>query len=72
MPDSAANFIFAKPPAGMKAETLYKNLKEKGILIRYFNKPVINEYLRISIGTDAEMDEFIDAVKEELKDGQNS
>lgn len=66
MPDSSANFIFAKPPMPMTAETLYKNLKSEGILVRYFNKPVIGEYLRISIGTDEEMDALINAVKEEL------
>lgn len=71
MPESSANFVFAKPPEGITAETLYKNLKAKGILVRYFNKPVINEYLRISIGTDEEMDEFISTVKEEISNVQN-
>lgn len=66
IPDSSANFIFAKPPQSITAETLYKNLKAKGILVRYFNKPVINEYLRISIGTDEEMKAFLDAVLEEI------
>lgn len=72
LPDSSANFVFARPPKPMAAETLYKNLKAKGILVRYFNKPKINEYLRISIGTDEEMDSFLAAVKEEVSDGQNS
>ena len=71
LPESSANFVFAKPPAGITAETLYKNLKAKGILVRYFNKPVINEYLRISIGTDDEMDAFISSVKEEISNVQN-
>ena len=71
LPDSSANFVFAKPPEGISAETLYKNLKAKGILVRYFNKPVINEYLRISIGTDGETDEFLKAVREETGNGKD-
>jgi len=53
---SSANFVFAKPPAGVSAESLYLELKEQGVLVRYFNKPRISEYLRITIGTDDEMD----------------
>lgn len=52
---SSANFVFAKPPSTSSAECLYKELKERGVLVRYFNKPRISEYLRISIGTDEEM-----------------
>lgn len=72
MPDSGANFLFAKPPLPLKAETLYKNLKAKGILVRYFNKPVIGDYLRITVGTDGEMDEFIARVREEIDYVKNS
>ena len=53
---SSANFVFAKPPSKFCAEDLYLALKEQGVLVRYFNKPRISEYLRISIGTDEEMD----------------
>jgi histidinol-phosphate aminotransferase len=56
---STANFVFARPPQGNAAH-LYQQLKTHGILVRYFNKPRINEYLRITIGTDAEMQAFID------------
>jgi len=60
---SKANFVFAKPAQtkiNKNAETLYLELKEKGVLVRYFNKPRISEYLRITIGTDAEMDVLLD------------
>ena len=60
---SKANFVFAKPSQNSinkNAETLYLELKEAGVLVRYFNKPRINEYLRITIGTDAEMDVLLD------------
>ena len=40
--------------------------------LRYFNKPVLNEYLRITIGTDEEMRELLDAIKQEVKNAENS
>lgn len=67
---SSANFIFAKPDF-IEASDLYQKLREKGIIVRYFNKKIIGEYLRITIGTDADMNECIEAMKE-IKDGQNS
>ena len=51
---SMANFIMAKPD-GVTAEILFAQLREHKILVRYFQKPRIDEYLRISIGTDQEM-----------------
>lgn len=71
LPDSSSNFVFAKPPVEIKAECLYQNLKAQGILVRYFNKPMINEYLRISIGTDEEMKAFIEAVRKEVANVKN-
>jgi len=56
---SKANFIFIKP-TGIKARELYRRLKDDNILVRYFDKPRINEYLRVTIGTDAEMQTFMD------------
>ena len=64
--DSQANFVWAKPPAQIDAQTLYNSLKSKGILIRYFNKPSISDHVRITIGTDDEMKALIDAIREEL------
>ena len=62
---SAANFIFASPPKGnLKAVNYFTALREKGILVRFFNKPRIDEYLRISIGNDDDMDKFLEAVNE--------
>ncbi len=55
---SKANFIFISPP-DKNAEDLFKKLKENGILVRYFNQKEIKDYLRVSIGTDQEMDSFI-------------
>ena len=59
---SATNFVFVTHPK-KDAETLYLSLKEQGILVRYFGKkPRIGEYLRITIGTDAEMQALIEAL----------
>lgn len=64
MPDSAANFVFATHP-DRTAKEIFDYTRERGIYIRYFNKPRIDDYLRITIGTDEEMDKLI-AVLEEL------
>lgn len=58
MPDSYANFVFASHPHH-KAQDLFMKLREKGILVRYFNKPRIDQYLRITIGTQSQMEKLI-------------
>ena len=63
---SSANFVFAKPPSTSSAEYLYTELKERGVLVRYFNKPRVSEYLRISIGTDEEMEVLIGQLRQIL------
>ncbi|MFT2112379.1 histidinol-phosphate transaminase [Marinomonas sp. 2405UD68-3] len=62
---SATNFVFVTHPE-KDAESVYLALKEQGILVRFFgsNKPRIGNYLRITIGTDAEMAALIGALKE--------
>lgn len=52
---SAANFLFARHP-GLGGAELYEALKERGILVRYFRKPRIDAYVRITVGTPEEMD----------------
>ncbi|WP_075720799.1 histidinol-phosphate transaminase [Roseburia sp. 499] len=64
--DSKSNFIFASHPK-YSAKELFEELKKAGIYVRYFNKPRIDNYLRISIGTDAEMDELIAFLKKYMK-----
>ena len=39
-------------------------MKKRGIYVRYFKKPRIDNYLRISIGTDDEMEKLVEALKE--------
>ena len=64
-PDSMANFIFASHKE-RKAEEIYKALRENNIFVRYFKQPRIDNHLRISIGTDEEMEELYCFLKEYL------
>jgi len=66
---SSANFLFVKPPKIDGAE-FFTALREKGILVRHFNKDRIADFLRISIGTEQDMDALICACKEILRDKQ--
>lgn len=63
---SQANFLFISH-SDYDAENIYKQLKNQGILVRFFNKPRINNFLRVSIGTTEEMEEFISAVEKIVK-----
>ena len=58
---SAANFIFMRPP--VPAETVFGQLREKGIIVRWFNKKRISGYLRVSMGTMEEMECFLAEMK---------
>jgi len=64
---SSANFLFVKPPNIGGAE-FFAALREKGILVRHFNKDRIADFLRISIGTEQDMDAFTVACREILRD----
>jgi histidinol-phosphate aminotransferase len=55
---SSANFLFVKPPQ-IKGAEFFAALREKGILVRHFNKDRIADFVRISIGTDEEMDALL-------------
>ncbi|WP_029067275.1 histidinol-phosphate transaminase [Lachnobacterium bovis] len=57
--DSKSNFIFARHET-KKAKEIFEALKEEGIIVRYFSNPErINNYIRITIGTDEEMKKLI-------------
>ena len=62
-PDSMSNFIFASHETIPAAE-LFQALKQEGIYVRYFNKPRIDNYLRITVGTDEEMDRLLTFLKQ--------
>lgn len=60
---SAANFVFTSHPK-LDAELIAEKLREKLIIVRYFNKPRIDQYLRITIGNDDENQALCDALEE--------
>ncbi len=62
-PDSKANFIFAKHER-VQASVIFEELKKRNIFVRYFKQPRIDNYLRITVGTDEQMDKLISALKE--------
>lgn len=59
---SQANFVFARPKEG-KASAVASALREQGIIVRHFDKPRINEYLRITVGTAEQNQRLLDALK---------
>ncbi|MDQ8734131.1 histidinol-phosphate transaminase [Paenibacillus sp. LHD-38] len=61
--DSKANFVFISHKS-LAAKAIFQQLRDKGVLVRYFDQPRIDEYLRVSIGTDEEMNVFIQALQE--------
>lgn len=56
--DSSANFLFASP-SGVSASDLYTILSNSGVLVRYWPTDVLADWLRISIGTDANMNTML-------------
>ena len=61
--DSYSNFLFAEHKS-VPAKEIFDKLKEKKIYVRYWNKARINNRLRITIGTDEQMQQLIEALKE--------
>lgn len=59
--DSQGNFLFAKHPK-LSAEKIFTALREKKILVRWFNQPRINDYLRITVGTREQMEQLVTAL----------
>ena len=62
---STANFIFTRHPKHAGAK-IYQALRDRGIIVRHFKSPRIEEFLRITIGTDEQSNELVTALKEIL------
>lgn len=60
---SAANFIFARHPQ-RDAAALAKALRERNIIVRHFKLPRIDQFLRITVGTDGECKALTDALRQ--------
>lgn len=65
--DSRTNFLFITHE-GVPAVTLFEALRSAGIFVRYFPKPRIDGYLRVTVGTEEQMDRFLAFLKKYLKD----
>ena len=61
VPDSQTNFLFVTSPKG-HAEAIYLGLKERGILVRYFNQPGLDDKLRITVGTEEQNQSLLEAL----------
>jgi histidinol-phosphate aminotransferase len=66
---SQANFLFARMKDAPTAAGAYRFLKERGILIRYFPARLLDDGIRVTVGTDAEVNALLAALKEYLTRG---
>jgi histidinol-phosphate aminotransferase len=62
MRPSHGNFLLATVPSGSHAEAFYLGLKERGILVRYFNQPGLADKLRITVGTAEQNRSLLEAL----------
>ncbi len=69
MTPSLSNFIFAKHPL-IEGKKIYSELRRRGILVRHFNKPLISDYVRITVGTKEQMTALIFALKKILEENK--
>jgi histidinol-phosphate aminotransferase len=67
---SQANFVFTVPPRGVAAGALYEGLLSRGFLVRHWKSGIVSDGLRISIGTDADMDGLAQAMEETARGNQ--
>ena len=66
-PESKSNFLFATHER-IPAKEIFEAARNKGIYVRYFNRDRIDNYLRITIGTDEEMKRFVEFLKDYMKE----
>jgi histidinol-phosphate aminotransferase len=64
--DSAANFIFCRCASDAQAERIFHSLREQDILVRHFRNRGVSDCLRISVGTDADMDALLIGLEKAL------
>ncbi len=66
--DSAANFFLVRCGSPDRAKKTFAGLRERNVLVRYFSNPGINDCIRVSVGTDDDMNAFLSALKDTLGD----
>ncbi len=64
---SESNFVFAKPPAKAKAKDVFAYLKGRNIFVRYFPGRLTGDRLRITIGTDGQMETLLAALDDRFR-----
>lgn len=67
VPDSYANFVFVRHPE-IDGKELFLALRKEGIIVRHWDKELINQYLRITIGTDEQMEVVTNFLKTYIKE----
>ena len=67
MTDSVTNFLFAKHPT-IPGKTLYSKLRERGILVRHFDTPRLADFVRVTVGSQDQMEAFVKVTEEILKE----
>jgi histidinol-phosphate aminotransferase len=65
VPPSRSNFVFPRIPDGRAAE-VFEGLEKRRILVRYFRGPLVKDSLRVTVGTDADVEAFVQALRELL------
>jgi histidinol-phosphate aminotransferase len=66
IPESQSNFVLAKAPEGINAQRLYETLKERRILVRWWNLPNLSDKVRITVGTREQNDKLLEELRKQI------
>ena len=69
VPESRANFLFVKLP-GVDGKTCLEKLRAQNILVRWWDAPRIRDYVRVTIGTPEQMECYLAATAQIIKEAQ--
>ncbi|MDR0361163.1 MAG: histidinol-phosphate transaminase [Planctomycetota bacterium] len=64
---SGANFLLVGFGSAERAKLAFQGLKDRGVLVRYFAKPRVDDFLRVTVGADPDMDRFLEALRDVLE-----
>jgi len=62
--DSETNFVWARPP--QPASEVFAALRERAIIVRYWNSPYLKDYIRITVGTEEQIDKLLQVLRKEV------